>query len=589
MSFDRLDNRSDKDASEIVSAALAGAGDLAYVWDLKADSIAWSGSTAAVFGIASAHKIASSTEFLSRIHPDDLLMRKRAYDAHLEDSVPFDCEYRIRVDGGETVWLHERATVALDASGEPMSIAGILRIVTKRKEKEARLEFRAHYDELTGHLNGARLRESLDQALSYGTRYGIEGAFLVIGLDTLGMIHDAYAGAAADEAILELGQRIERHVRTSDIVGRLSADCFGVILTNCPASNLGAIALKLIGGIQDTPAETGSGPVQLKVSIGASAFPRPGIGAQDIVTQADMARREALAAPALPFVRYQHTEAKKRDSRHQVAVSEQVMKALRSGRLIFAYQPLVSAVERKVLGHECLLRMVEDDGSITVAGQFMPVIERLGLIRDVDRYVLERAVEELTAHDEATFSINASAMTVNDRSWLRLLFALLRNAPDVAERLTVEITETVALQDNEETTDFVAQVRDLGCRVALDDFGAGYTSFRHLKSLAVDSVKIDGAYVRGVSGNVDNQLFVRTLLGLAKGFNLSTVAECVETEEDAQALTIQGVDSLQGYYFGKPAIEPPWSESSTAAQGQYITPTVTPDGAPAEPASKTGS
>jgi EAL domain-containing protein (putative c-di-GMP-specific phosphodiesterase class I) len=204
--------------------------------------------------------------------------------------------------------------------------------------------------------------------------------------------------------------------------------------------------------------------------------------------------------------------------------------------------------------------MIERDGTVIPAAKFMPVIEQLGLIRDVDRYVLETAVRELSEHEGTSYAINVSALTANDRSWLRLLIALLRNAGAVAERIIVEITETVALQDIEETANFVAQVRDLGCQVALDDFGAGYTSFRHLKSLAVDTVKIDGSFVRGIANNVDNQLFVRTLLGLAKGFDLGTIAECVEDQADADALAEEGVDLLQGYFFGAPTIEPPWEK-----------------------------
>jgi EAL domain-containing protein (putative c-di-GMP-specific phosphodiesterase class I) len=142
----------------------------------------------------------------------------------------------------------------------------------------------------------------------------------------------------------------------------------------------------------------------------------------------------------------------------------------------------------------------------------------------------------------------------------------VKGRPEIAQRLIVEITETVAIQDIDETAKFVAAVRDLGCRVALDDFGAGYTSFRNLKALDVDCVKIDGSFVKGLSENVDNQLFVRTLLGLAEGLGLKTVAECVETAADAALLARRGVRYLQGWYFGKPTLERPWLAEETAPQ-----------------------
>jgi EAL domain-containing protein (putative c-di-GMP-specific phosphodiesterase class I) len=198
------------------------------------------------------------------------------------------------------------------------------------------------------------------------------------------------------------------------------------------------------------------------------------------------------------------------------------------------------------------------DGTIAPAGSFIPVVEQTGLMRLLDRRVLEMAMGELTRWPDVRLAINISGLTAGDPSWLRALSGTLKTRPDLAKRLTVEITETVAIQDIDETAKFVAQVRELGCRVSLDDFGAGYTSFRNLKAIAVDSVKIDGSFVRGVANNVDNQLFIRTLLGLADGFGLETVAECVESVQEAQHLARKGVKLLQGYLFGTPSVERPW-------------------------------
>jgi len=538
--------------------ALASSGDLAYEWELASDTIAWSGRITDLFGLGSEAEVAAGAEFQRRINPEDLLVRRRALSEHIASGIPFDCEYRIRGDGGEIVWVHERGTASLSSVGEPERVAGTLRTVTDRKANEARLEYLANYDEMTGHFNQSRLREALEQSMAYGRRYGVEGAFLQVSMDSLSMIHDAFDGSAADAAILALGQRIERGIRSSDIVGRIGIDSFGVVVTNCADGQIGIVANKVLAACHDAPVETPSGPIHLSVSVGGVTFPLVGQTAHDVMSQAEVASREARVGQGVPFVRYNCSEEQRRDSREHVEIAEQVVRALKNDRLVFAYQPIVAAQGRSVIHHECLLRLIEEDGSVIAAARFMPVIERMGLVREVDRYVLETAVRQLHQHADVSFAINVSALTASDRSWLRLMFALLRNEPAVAERLVVEITETMALQDIEESANFVAQVRDLGCKVALDDFGAGYTSFRHLKSLAVDTVKIDGAFVRGVAENVDNQLFVRTLLGLAKGFDLGTIAECVETEADAEALTGEGVDALQGYFFGKPSIEPPW-------------------------------
>jgi EAL domain-containing protein (putative c-di-GMP-specific phosphodiesterase class I) len=157
-----------------------------------------------------------------------------------------------------------------------------------------------------------------------------------------------------------------------------------------------------------------------------------------------------------------------------------------------------------------------------------------------------------------SLAINVSAYTTGDKVWMRRLKDLVEGRPEISRRLTVEITETVALKDLEQSAGFCHEVKKLGCGVSLDDFGAGYTSFKSLRLLGVEEVKIDGSYVRNLLENPDNQVFVRSLLGLAQGLKMRTVAECVETEAEAKWLLEQGVDYFQGYYFGRPDTKPAW-------------------------------
>jgi EAL domain-containing protein (putative c-di-GMP-specific phosphodiesterase class I) len=240
------------------------------------------------------------------------------------------------------------------------------------------------------------------------------------------------------------------------------------------------------------------------------------------------------------------------------------MAALKEQRLVLAYQPIVGARSRNPEHYECLLRLQRKDGTIAPAGEFIPAAETLGLVRLLDRRVLEIAVADLYRHQNIRLSINVSGTTAGDQSWLQSFINYVRENREVAERMTVELTETAALQAFEENARFVTRLRDMGCRVAIDDFGAGYTSFRNLHNLRVDMVKIDGAYVKNLSGSPDNQLFVRTLVHLAKNFRLETVAEWVGSEEDAKLLAGFGVDYFQGYYFGEPNISPAWAKRMVA-------------------------
>ncbi len=176
----------------------------------------------------------------------------------------------------------------------------------------------------------------------------------------------------------------------------------------------------------------------------------------------------------------------------------------------------------------------------------------------IDRYVLQKAVQELAADPQVRLGFNVSGLTTADRSWLRSSVSLLRNRPELARRLVVEITETAALCNLEESARFVDTLRHAGCRVALDDFGAGHTSFRNLQILAVDTVKIDGSLVRKFATSQESRVFLRHLLGLAEDFGLSTVAECVESADEAASLRAEGIGYLQGYHFGRPTIERSW-------------------------------
>jgi EAL domain-containing protein (putative c-di-GMP-specific phosphodiesterase class I) len=240
-----------------------------------------------------------------------------------------------------------------------------------------------------------------------------------------------------------------------------------------------------------------------------------------------------------------------------------VKAALRQDRLLFAFQPVVCAASGKVDYFECLLRMRDEQGNIVAGAQFITTIEHLGLIGLIDRFALEKTIEELGAHPGVTLGFNVSGLTACDRPWLRSLIAQLQNRPDLGCRLVVEITETAALYDINETARFVDTLRQAGCRVALDDFGAGHTSLRHLQALAIDIVKIDGSFVRNLANNPENQVLLRHLVGLTKSFGLSTVAECVETAEDAALLRAEGVGYLQGFYLGPPTTERPWLDKSS--------------------------
>ncbi len=539
-------------------AAIEASGDIVYAWDLATDKLDWMGCAARLFGAERSAVPLSGDRFSGRINPEDLPARMHALSEHFAGAMAYDCEYRIRVADGEFVWVHDRGAVELSASGTPVRLSGTLRLITQRKQEEARLERLANYDELTGHFNKLRLREALDYALAYSQRYDRPGAFLAVGLDQMDRINTAYGCEAGDKVLVEVAQRLDQCLRSTDVIGRLGSDRFGVVLGYCATSDAVAIAERIIQAVRNNAIIDGATRLHATVSVGIVHFPEQSKTSFDVIAKAEGALLKAKSAGRDCIEAYRLSEEQRRNYRANMELGDQVTEAIKDERLVFAYQPIVDALSHEVRYYECLLRMYSPDGRLIPAGEFVPVVERLGLMRALDRRALDLALGDLERHPDITLAFNISGVTAADRGWLRTLIARLKDRSELAGRLIVEITETAALHDLEDSARFVSVMRDLGCQVAVDDFGAGYTTFRHLKALTVDVVKIDGSFVRNLGGSKENQLFIRNLLSLARAFNLVTVAECVETAEEAAILAREGVNLLQGYYFGEPQVAPAW-------------------------------
>jgi len=558
---------------ERLRGALAASGDLAYEWDTVQNRIAWFQVATRNHDHAFITEVTDGKEFNSLVYPEDLPYRLEAIEQLQPGAPEFECEFRLRRSDDKLVWFHDRGVVALSPTGEAIGLRGVLRPLGERNRHDARLDSPTNYDTLTGHYNRTRLREALDYALYYSQRYGVEGAYLVIGIDKMTLVNQAFGHEIADSILLSVSKRLDRCLRSSDVIGRVGGDRFGAVLTNCPESELTSAAEKILETARTTVVETPSGPIHVTVSIGAVSFPASVKTAVDAMTKADIALRDAKLSGRDCFAVYSYTEEQRSGHRNDMVIAERVQSAMRDNRLRFAFQPIVDSHTTEPIWFECLLRMVELDGEVVPAAKFMPVVEDLGMIRPVDRLVLELAFNEVTRYQDARLTLNVSGLTTADRSWLRKAVVMLRGRPEIAERLIVEITETAGLEDVEACSHFVSTLRDLGCQIALDDFGAGYTSFRHLKQLAVNMIKIDGAFVRNIGENPDNLAFVRTLIDLARTFNLQTVAECVETLEEAETMRNEGVDFLQGYAFGAPQMIAPWhSPGATEKQSPVAEP-----------------
>jgi EAL domain-containing protein (putative c-di-GMP-specific phosphodiesterase class I) len=345
------------------------------------------------------------------------------------------------------------------------------------------------------------------------------------------------------------------------MIARYSGSKFGIILNSCSPKDLPLALERFLAVVRDSVIETSLGPVWAMLSVGGVHLPNDAETADLAMARAEDALNAARGMVSDGAVIYQPSEQRRNEQLLNARCASEIVQTLKEDDFKLAFQPIKDAKTGQIVMYEALLRMIDDGGEIITAGHLIPVAERLGLVRLIDRAVAQMTISALHSHPEARIAMNISATTATDKRWYDQLLEIIAANSDVAERLIVEITESVALNKLAETRAFVEGLRALGCGIAIDDFGAGYTSFRNVRDLPVTMLKLDGSFCRNLATNKDNMFFVKSLLELAHTFDLKVSAEWVESAEDEKLLTEWGVDFLQGNHIGPAEVQPKWYTS----------------------------
>ena len=548
------------DAAQI----LCSVGEAAYDWHIDSDALLWSGNVKDVLLIADAGSIASGRAYAQLLQAENAQAR---FDAVMQSDkrdeghgVPYQIQYAVRPDASsETkLWVEDTGRWFAGSDGRPLRAHGVLRVINERYEQERRLSYLARNDGLTGELNRHHLTEVLEDTLEDAIRFRSSCGFLLLAIDNLSHINESYGFDIADQVIAEVAKRVRGRMRGKDTLGRFSGSKLGLVLRDCTPDDLETAAQRLLTAVRDQLVPTAAGAIAVTATIGGVTAPRHARSVAEILTRAREALDTAAAKRRGSFLAYRPNLEREAQRRENLRATDEIVAALNERRIFLAYETVVAAADRRPAFYECLMRIRRTDGTLVGAGEIVPVAERLGLVRLLDLRVIELVIDEMVTAPTLRASLNVSPASTSDPDWWAGLVALLRAHGGVAERLTVEITESAAIQDIDETRGFVARVKELGCRIAIDDFGAGYTSFRNLRKLGVDMVKIDGAFVADILRSEDDRAFVRTLIDLAKRLKLSTVAEWVQSEQAALTLEGWGCDYLQGALIGLATTERPW-------------------------------
>jgi diguanylate cyclase (GGDEF)-like protein/PAS domain S-box-containing protein len=464
-------------------------------------------------------------------------------------------EYTLLRKDGTRFPAELSASVVADGEGRPQFLIGVVRDIRERKRFEGQLVHLANHDALTDLFNRRRFGEELTRQLAQAQRYGTPGALLFIDLDQFKDLNDSLGHRAGDELLTRLAVLLRERLRETDVVARVGGDEFAVLLPHTDGEQAEAVAEQLLEMIRRYTFVVAGQPIHVTASMGVAFFPEGEAAADDMFSRADLAMYDAKEKGRNGYRIYKPNGEWRAQIEQRLGWQHRIREALKKNRFALYAQPILDLSTNEVSQYELLLRL--DGGGKTVAASaFVDVAERFGLIQEIDRWVVRRAIQLISKHQQdgrdVRLEVNLSGKAFADPELLPLIRRELKATAIDPASLVLEVTETAAIANISEAQKFVATLKGLGCRFALDDFGVGFSSFYHLKHLPVDYLKIDGSFIQQLPGSPVDQHLVQAMVQVARGLGKQSIAEFVSDEETEHLLREYGVDYAQGYYIGRP-------------------------------------
>ena len=448
----------------------------------------------------------------------------------------------------------------LVASARNVSTARALTRETARSETLAGTnEYR---DPVTGFVTRAAFQELLEKAIEHANHGKHPLALLFFDLDDFKALNDTHGLAAGDEYLRRLGEALRLTLRPGRVFSRLGGDEFGLLSPDTTSAEAALEADNLVKFLTEFSPTFEGRKLQITASVGVAVYPAHGQRASDLMLAADLAMHQAKTRGRARFILHDPNARERERIGLLRGQADRIRVGLAAGRFVPLFQPISEVLTGRIVAAEVLVRLREEDGSLTSPDEFLDAAERFGFVTAIDRVVIGSTFDALIAArkriaPDLEVSINLSGLDFEDDALVADISRLARLKGIRPSRVTFEITETAALRDLGRVQDFTGALTSEGFKFALDDFGVGFSSFRYLRDLPMSTLKFDQSYVRDLPHKMENRVFVRGMAEICRGFGVKTVAEGVETPEILTILRELGVDRAQGYHVGYPALELP--------------------------------
>jgi diguanylate cyclase (GGDEF)-like protein/PAS domain S-box-containing protein len=539
--------------------ALTGANEIVFDWDVPSDHIYVSPEVEALLGLDRGGLEGAASSWLDMLHPFEHDRYRACLDTILEQRRGrIDQEFRLRATDGHYLCFRLRARPVVGPDGEVIRVVGTLTDVTEERSAQERLLHDAVRDNLTGLPNRELFFDRLEAALILARMENdVRPAVLCVDIDRFKMINEQVGIATGDSVLLTIAHRLTRLLQPQDTLARISGDSFAIILVSETNADRVIALADSVRRALSSPVRFTEHEISMFASIGVALFDQDlHPGADDMYEDAEIAMRYAKRSGGNRIEAFRPAMRAQRSDR--LTLEADLRRALERGEIKIFFQPIVRLEDRTIAGFETLLRWDHPRLGRLDAGEFLPVAERTGLVVEFALLALDRAARELAAWQRALAVDPPIFATVNILSRQLLRHDLLRDVKSVLVRndivtgsLKLELTESLVMENPEFAAQMLARIKELGAGLALDDFGAGYSSLAYLQRFPFDTIKIDRSFVRQTGKNT-RPVILRSIVSLAQELGMDVIAEGAETESDAIELYQLGCGYAQGYAFGRP-------------------------------------